>query len=152
MSSFDISKIQVEDTFEVEIKHPKTDEPIIVGGQEVVDPETGEKSMVGGVPMTVTVYGPASAQFKAAQAVQNTKFTKRLRAGVEQSAETEATDKAAFLSACTVSLNGFNYKGQTEGRETFRSLYLDRKMGWLTDQVNRQMGDWGNFTKAVPSS
>lgn len=137
MSTFDISTIEVTDTFEVEIKHPKTDEPIIVEGQ----------------PMTVTVYGPASAQYKAAQAVQNTKLTKRLRSGkTEEDADALAADKAAFLSMCTVSLNGFNYKGQTEGREAFRALYLDPKMGWLTDQVNRQMGDWSNFTQAAPGS
>lgn len=137
MSTFDISTIEVADTFEVEIKHPKTDDPMIADG----------------VPMTITVHGPASAQFKAAQAVQNTKLTKRLRTGkTDEDAEVAAADKAAFLSMCTVSLNGFNYKGQTEGREAFRALYLDPKMGWLTDQVNRQLADWSNFTQAAPGS
>lgn len=137
MSSFDISTIEVTDTFEVEITHPATDEPMTADG----------------TPMTITVCGPASAQFKAAHAVQNAKITKRLRSGkTDEDADVLAADKAAFLSMCTVSLNGFNYKGETDGRETFRALYLDPKMGWLTDQVNRQMGDWSNFTRAAPGS
>lgn len=151
--SFDISTIEVSDTFDVTLEHPKTKEPMLVGGQEIDDGEGGTKT-VGGEPMTVTVYGPGSKAFKGAKAAQSNRNMKRARASggrVETTADEDAADTAAFLSAITVSLNNFSYKGLAPNeRETFRALYLDRKMGWITDQVNAQAGDWGRFTQAAP--
>lgn len=153
--AFDISTIEVEDTFDVILEHPKTKEPMLVGGTEVPD-DDGGTTMVGGVPMSVTVYGPGSKQFKAAKSAQSNRNMKRARASggrVETTADEEAADVAAFLSTITVSLNHFTYKGLApDSRDTFRAMYLDRKMGWITDQVNSQAGDWGRFTKAAPSS
>lgn len=152
---FDISAIEVADTFDVILEHPSTKEPMLVGGTEVPD-EDGGTTTVGGVPMSVTVYGPGSKQFKAARSAQSNRNMKRARASggrVETTADEEASDVAAFLSTITVSLNNFTYKGlPTDARDTFRALYLDRKMGWITDQVNNQAGDWGRFTKAAQSS
>lgn len=153
---FDVADIEVTDTFDVTINDPKTGEPILVGGNEIVDPETGETIKVGGEPLTVTVYGPGSKPFKAAQAAQSNRNMKRLRArggNAETTADEDAADKAAFLTACTVSLNNFTYRALPPGeKSTFNALYSDPKRGWLTDQVNRAMGDWANFTKAAPSS
>lgn len=150
--AFDISTIEVSDTFDVALEHPKTKEPILVGGQEIDDGEGGTKT-VGGEPMTVTVYGPGSKAFNAAKAAQRNRNIKRARASGGRSETTEdedAADTAAFLSAITVSLNNFSYKGlPADDRETFRAMYLDRKMGWITEQVNNQAGDWGRFTKAA---
>lgn len=152
---FDISAIEVADTFDVVIEHPKTREPILIGGQEVTD-EAGETTTVGGVAMSVTVYWPGSKQFRAARSAQNARNMKRARqrgGNLETTDDEDAADKAAFLSSCTVSLNNFGYRGlDPTSVDTFRALYLDRKMGWLTDQVNVKMGDWGNFTKAAQSS
>jgi len=134
--SFDITSIEVADTFDVEIKNPTTDEPIVVDGK----------------PLTVTVCGPGSKQFKAAQSVQSNRNMKRLRTKgkIETTPEEDAAATASFLSACTVSFNGFDYKGMAANdRETFRACYLDPKMGWLTEQVNKEMGDWSNFTRAA---
>jgi hypothetical protein len=147
---FDISTIDVADTFEVQIKHPKTGDVIIVGGEaKVVE---GETVTVGGAAMSVTVYGPSSRQYRSAQSVASAKLIKRLRAKTEPDPDEDTAATAAFLSACTVSLNNFGYKGQSEGREAYRALYLDPKMGWLTEQVNSAMGDWANFTKASSTS
>lgn len=154
-NDFDISTIEVDDTVDVILEHPKTKEPILVGGTEIAD-EDGGMTLVGGVPMSVTVYGPGSKQFKAAKSAQSNRNMKRARASggrVETTADEEAGDVAAFLATITVSLNNFNYKGlPSDSRDTFRAMYLDRKMGWITDQVNGQAGDWGRFTKAAPSS
>ncbi len=153
--AFDISSIEVVDTFDVVIEHPKTKEPMLAGGKEIDDGEGGRKT-VGGDPMTITVYGPGSKAFKAAKSAQNTRNMKRARASggrTETTADEDAADTAAFLSAITVSLNNFTYKGlDATDRETFRAMYVDRKMGWITDQVNAQAGDWGRFTQAAKSS
>lgn len=149
--TYDVSTVEVSDTFDVEILHPKTQDPMIVGGETTEDPETGAKKTTGGKPMTVTVFGPGSKVFKAAQSVQSNRAIARFKAKGkgESTPEEDAANTARFLSACTVSFNNFGYKGMEAGREMFRALYLDPKMGWLTEQVNKEMGDWSNFTTAA---
>lgn len=133
--SFDISTIQVADTFDVVIISPATGEPLL----------NDEKK-----PVSITVHSPASKPFKAAQAASNAKMVKRIKSKgkVDETPEEMAATTASFLAAITVSLNGFSYKGDAAGVETFRELYADPKMGWLTEQVNREAGDWANFTQA----
>lgn len=146
--SFDVSSLSAADQATIEINHPVSGEPIIVGGQKQIDPTTGEEKIVGGVPMSVTVYGPGSKPFAAAKAANSTKSVERIRrkGKVTITADEEAASTATFLTACTVSFNGFNYRG-LEGSEQFRACYADPTMGWLTEQVNREMGEWANFTK-----
>lgn len=131
--SYDISSIQVADTFDVELVHPKTSAPML--GDE-------------GKPCTVTVYGPGSKAYAAAKAKNNLRFVERLKRKGKQEADPEedAANTAAFLAACTVSFNNFGYKGMPSGPDAFRALYLDPKMGFITEQVNGEMGDWANFT------
>lgn len=133
--SFDISSIKVADTFDVVITSPSTGEPIV----------NDEKQT-----LSITVHSPASKPFKAAQAAQSAKMVKRIKAKgkIDETPEEMAATTASFLAAITVSLNGFQYQGESEGVETFKALYSDPKMGWLTEQVNREAGDWANFTQA----
>lgn len=136
--TFDISTIEVADTFDVEI----------------IDTATGDPMVKSGKTLSITVFGPASPKFKAAQAVANAKTVKRFRTKgkADTTAEEDAADKASFLSSITLSLNNFSYKGESEGREAFRALYLDPKMGFVTEQVNAAAGDWSNFTKTSSPS
>lgn len=132
--SFDISTKAVSETFDVIINDPKTGEPLI--GAD-------------GQPCSVTVYGPGTRQFAAAKSAANNKTMKRLRTKgkADTTPEEDEAATASFLSAITVSFNAFDYKGQSEGRDTFRALYSDRTLGFITDQVNAGAGDWGNFSK-----
>ena len=122
----------------------------------IIDPNTGE-ALIGAdnQPCSVTVYGPGSRPFAAAQSVASNKAVKRLQAKgkADTTPEEDEASRAAFLSAITVSFNAFGYKElPADDRETFRALYLDRSLGWITDQVNRGAGDWGNFSKASSPS
>ena len=47
---------------------------------------------------------------------------------------------AEFLAACTVSFNGFGYKGMPKGPEMYKAAYLDPKMGLVSEQVNKGIG------------
>jgi hypothetical protein len=134
--AFDITSIEVSDTVDIEIMNPATGEPLI-----------GE----GGKPVTVTVYGPGSKPFAAAQSAASNRNVKRLRqkGKLETTPEEDAASKASFLTTITSSFNNFTYKGLENGPDTFRALYLDLKMGWLTEQVNTGAGDWASFTKAA---
>jgi hypothetical protein len=141
--SFDVSTVQVSDTTEITINHPSNGEPFMVD----VDGEASKK------PMIVVVHGPGSKVFKAAQAVSQKAYNATFTRGKSrETSEQTAARSAAFLSACTLEFKHFNYKGKPNDRETFRELYLDEKAGWITEQVNEQMGDWANFTQAAPTS
>ena len=145
--SFDVSTVQVSETTEVVIKHPVTGDDFMVNTADPGQPEVMK-------PMVVIVHGPGSKTYKAAQAVNKQTFQKTFHRGKSrETPEQEEARTAAFLSACTVELRHFDYKGMPssgpDARETFRALYLDAKMGWLTEQVDAAMGDWANFTQAA---
>lgn len=131
--TFNIATKAVTETTEIKINDPATGDQL-----------TGE----GGKPCSVTVYGPGSKPYLAAQAVDNAKMVKRARArgNAPETAEEAIARKAALLASITVSFNGFDYNGGPNERETFKACYSDPGLGWLTEQVNLGAGDWGNFT------
>jgi hypothetical protein len=105
---------------------------------------------------SVTVYGPGSAQYAAAEAKRQNRLLERLRrkGKTEMSAEEQRAESAEFLAAITVSFNEFGYPpaGDATGKDLFRALYMDRKIGFITDQVQKFVGDWGNFTGSSATS
>lgn len=139
---FDVANFQVSETSEITINHPMTGEPFLV------DTADGKK------PMIVVVHGPGSKAFKAAQAVSQKSYMATFNRGKSRETPEQQNARAAsFLSACTIEFRNFTYNGGDPlNRETFRAMYLDPKAGWLTEQVNEQMGDWANFTQAAPTS
>lgn len=151
MSTFDIASLDFSDTTEITINDPRTNEPFLVD-VELPDGEGGKK--VAKRPMTVTVHGPGSRQFKAAQAVSQKAHAATFSRGKSrETPEQKEAREANFLSACTVSFNGFTYNGgDPTDRETFRACYLDPKRGWLTEQINTELGDWANFKATAQSS
>jgi hypothetical protein len=50
------------------------------------------------------------------------------------------------LAACTASFNGFGYREMT-GYEMFKAAYLDPGIGFISEQINKAVGDWANFTQ-----
>lgn len=100
--------------------------------------------------ISITLYGPGSEPFVKAEGKRQNKLLERLkrRGKAEMSPEEQRSEQAEFLASITVSFNGFNYPpaGEATGKDLFRALYNDRKVGFITDQVQRFVGDWGNFT------
>lgn len=140
--TFDVSTFAISESSEITINHPVTGEPFLV------DTEDGKK------PMIVVVHGPGSKPFKAAQAVSQKTYSATFHRGKSrETPDQKDAREAAFLSACTIEFKNFGYKGMAQDdREAFRACYLDPAMGWLTEQVNLEMGDWANFTQAAPTS
>lgn len=132
---FDISTLSAEETFDIEILDPRTGEPMTDEGKIV----------------SVTVYGPGSKPFAAAKSKASNRAIERFKrkGKTATTPEEDAAATASFLAACTKAFNNFNYKGMDAGPDMFRACYEDIAMGWITEQVNREMGDWGNFTKAA---
>ena len=129
--SFDISKLAVSATAVIELEDPS--------GEALVDDS--------GKTISVTVYGPGSKQFQKASGVRNRAILDYVRKGGKKMKDDEQRElDADFLSACTVSFNGFTYKEFT-GYEMFKQSYLDPSIGFIAEQVNKAIGDWSNFTQ-----
>jgi len=128
---FDISKLAVSETTTIELDGPDG---------EPLQNDKGER-------LSITVYGPGSRQFQAAQAVRNAGVLEFVRKGGKKMGEKAQRElDAEFLAACTTSFNGFGYQ-DLESREMFKAAYLDPKIGFVGEQVNKAVGDWSNFTQ-----
>jgi hypothetical protein len=121
------------------------------------EPMIGE----GGKVCTVTVYGPGSDVFARAEAKRQNRLVDRLKrkGKSDMSPDEQRAEAAEFLAAVTKSHSGFDYPPAAEatGKDFYRALYKDRSVGFITDQVQRFAGDWGNFTarsatNSAPSS
>jgi hypothetical protein len=101
----------------------------------------------------VVVYGPGSKEYAKAEARKNNKVMDRLKrkGKADASPEEQRAQQADFLADVTVAFEGFTYPGPDpdkplEGRELFRAVYMDRSIGFIADQVQAFVGDWGNFS------
>jgi hypothetical protein len=131
---FDISKLAVAATSTIDLEDPN--------GEPLVN-DTGET-------ISVTVYGPGSKQFQKASGIRNRAILDYVRKGGKKLKDDEQRElDADFLASCTVSFNGFGYKDLT-GYEMFKNAYLDPSIGFVSEQVNKAIGDWANFTQASP--
>jgi hypothetical protein len=99
---------------------------------------------------SIEVHGPGSAAYARAEAKKNNRTIDRLKkkGKATASAEEQRGDQADFLADITIAFHGFTYPpaGEATGRDLFRALYMDRSVGFITDQVQSFVGDWGNFT------
>lgn len=129
---FDISTLAVKETAVVDLESPD--------GERLLDD--------AGNPITITVYGPGSRQYQKAQSVRNRAILEYVRKGGKKMKDDEQRElDADFLATCTASFNGFTYKDFI-GYEMFKAAYLDASIGFISEQVNKAIGDWANFTKA----
>jgi hypothetical protein len=128
---FDISKLAVNETTIIELETPD--------GEPLAN-DTGD-------PLSITVYGPGSRPFQRAQGVRNRAVLEFVKKGGKKMKDGEQRElDAEFLAACTVSFNNFVYKDFT-GTEMFKQAYMDAGIGFITEQVNKAIGDWANFTQ-----
>jgi hypothetical protein len=72
-------------------------------------------------------------------------------------AEERKAETAADLATLTVRFENFEYQpeGAAEplhGEALFRAVYGDQTLGFITKQVAKFIGDWGNFSTASTST
>lgn len=132
---FDISKLAVNETTDIHLRGAD-DEPLL--------DEHGK-------PMTITVNGPGTKAFAKGQSARNKAVLERFQRKGKNKADTTLEENAEFLASVTVSFNNFQYMG-LEGYEQFKACYLDTKIGFIAEQVNKELGDWSNFTKGSTKS
>ena len=105
-------------------------------------------------PVEIVLYGPGSKEFAAAQQRRQDAMVSKLQRGsrAKKLTQEEAEKmRLEFLVQCTASSNNLELDGQT-GTELYRAVYSDRSLGFIADQVDRFMGDWGNFSTSAAKS
>lgn len=125
---FNIENLAVKDTTEIHLHGPD---------DELLYDEAGR-------PVTITVNGPGTKAYAKAQQAKNKALMEYMRKGKIRPDST-LEDNAEFLARVTVSFNNFQYKGM-HGYEQFKACYLDASIGFIAEQVNKELGDWSNFT------
>jgi len=141
----DITTLAARDTATITLLHPATGEPLLVNAE--------------GAKATITLYGPGSKQHQAARAARERRLMasaianqgKAGKPAAKADPEQERRDVAADLAACTESIGGWDYKGATDAK-ALEAAYADTTIGWVADQVQRALGDWGNFLPEQPAS
>lgn len=133
--SLDLANLVAVDTLDIEINDPRTGEPLVLEDGSVA---------------SVTVHSPGSKEFAAAKSEASNRAIKRLRSKgkTDTTPEEDLAATANFLTRITISFNGLRF-GDADGKEMFRSVYMNPGLGWLTDQVNTGAGDWGNSLRAA---
>lgn len=101
------------------------------------------------LPVCVTLYGPGSKQHVKAKGLQANRLMDKLKrkGKLEQTPEQSQAENAEFLADCTESWENMEYGSITEMHAISIAVYSDESIGFIADQVNKELGDWSNFTK-----
>lgn len=110
-----------------------------------------------GNQLAVTVHGPASKVWQAANAERGRKRAERMRKNggkVEAALDNAKEDQVEFLTRITVSFDGWSYPTETKGADAamFRAAYEDEGLGFIRDHVYAEANDWSAFTKGSARS
>lgn len=134
---FEITSLAAKDTFILELVNAN-DDPLL-------DAQ--------GVRLTVTLFGPGSKPYNRAQSERTQRMMNTMagRGKIKMNAKDEADENARFLAACTESFNGWGYQGAAD-EIAIHAAYLDKKIGFIADQVAKAVGDWANFTTSASKS
>jgi hypothetical protein len=106
-----------------------------------------------GKPVRIKIHGPGTTTFGIVDARQTARSLARLNNNegkiTAPSAEERLAETAEDLADITISFEGLT-SGDLVGRELFLAVYGDPELGYITKQVNKALGDWGNFKPASP--
>ena len=130
----DLAKlIPTDDTIVVSLKHPITDEPL---------------TKDDGKEMTITVYAPHSAQYKAAVHEQTNKRIQKAAKGKKVTFTAEDIENATLeLLAKTTKEWSIQLNGKSPKFSIDEAADLYAKLPWLKNQVVEAQEDYSAFLK-----
>jgi hypothetical protein len=103
-----------------------------------------------GNQLSVTVHGPGSKVWQQADAERSRRRTVRIeknRGKISAAIDLTGEDQVDFLTAITVSFNGWEYPGEfASQRDMFKAAYADDTIGYIRDHVSAEAGGWEAFT------
>lgn len=133
IKAFDLSALELTEENTVAIMDATGDNPLLINGE----------------PLTITVYGQGSKQFVSAKykldnasAAYFAQMVQK-KSGTGNRAEEAAKNAADFLCSCTKSINGLAIEPL--------ALYSNHKLKYITDQVDKYLGDAANFMPSFPA-
>lgn len=111
----------------------------------------GELLYDGDKPVQIVVHSPGSKQFGVVEARQTARAVKRMQDNdgkiTAAPYEERVRETAEDLAAITVRFENLSYDDK-QGPELFEAVYADPTLGFITKQVTKFLGDWGNFKAA----
>jgi hypothetical protein len=133
IKDFDLSQFETTDTATLTVMNPK-----------------GDELLVNGEPVTITLYGPGSKQFvnakyKLDNANQARSIAMLRGKTAKNAAEEIRQQQAEFYASITVSLDNFPIDGGA------LALYMNPKLSYITDQVEKFISDTENFMPSLPT-
>lgn len=142
-TKFNIAALAVAATAAIHIKSPS--------GEPLYADEKRE------LPIRIHVHGPGSEVAGIIESRQSSRALKRMQDNdgkiTAASREERIAETSQDLASLTAHFENFDYQpdGATEslvGEALFRAVYADQSLGFITKQVAKFFGDWGNFTAA----
>ena len=123
---FNIADFEATDSTWLEIQNKKDDGPLLFNG----------------APVRVLVRSPGTKEAMSAQHKIDTASTAKTYAAlrgkaVKETIEGNLEQRADKLAAVTVQFENFPAAP--------RDVYMNPKLGWITEQVAKYHGDWSNF-------
>lgn len=108
------------------------------------------------LPCRIHLYGPGSKPYGVVESRQSARALKRMQDNdgkiTAATPEERVTETAEDLAAITAEFENFDYQpaegGSLAGGEMFQAAYRDQGLGFITRQVAKYVGDWGNFSAA----
>jgi hypothetical protein len=133
IKDFDLSQFETTDTASLTVLNPK-----------------GDELLVNGEPVTITLYGPGSkqyvnAKYKLDNANQARSIAMLRGKTAKNAAEEMRQQQAEFYASITVSLDNFPIDGGA------LALYMNPKLSYITDQVEKFISDTENFMPGLPT-
>jgi hypothetical protein len=135
---FDLNTLALKDTLVLELLHPVTDEPLTVKAAD------GSES-----PVTVTLWGTSSKQYRTAINAMQNRAMKRDQTKKKATPEELRKEGIELLTACSQTSANLALDGTpVTDEDTFRKLYGDARFTWLKDQVDTALANVSNFITA----
>jgi hypothetical protein len=109
------------------------------------------------LPVGINLYGPGSKPYGVVDSRQSARALKRMQDNdgkiTAASPEERTTETAEDLASITAEFMNFDYQPEgvaepLSGEALFRAVYGNPGLGYITRQVTKFVGDWGNFSAA----
>lgn len=104
------------------------------------------------LPVRIHLHGPGSEIASLVQSRQTARALKRMQDNDDKvtaaSPEERKAETAADLATLTAGFENFTYGEGLSGEALYLAVYSDLSLGYITRQVTKFFGDWGNFSAA----
>jgi hypothetical protein len=98
-------------------------------------------------PVQLHLYGIGSKQYQAAERKRQDTLANKFKRYKQKPIPSEELEelRVDFLVRCVAGCENFELDGK-QGEELYRAVFGDRSLVFITDQVDRFIGDQANFT------